>query len=162
MYKLNPDLCRLLQPWCVHRRQIQQIWKCFLPLEWVIQMVSSLVVACCAFFFVAYIFVRSYFWCCEQKYWKLTDYNGIAKNLWPVFKYAELEQAAALKYLYGWLRHHPKYGTLVPPELSDSLYYADVSVIIFGVSVHTCAFVPFRNCFAEKFGTFRIEKLVGW
>nr|POF03186.1 peroxisome biogenesis protein 5 [Quercus suber] len=37
----------------------------------------------------------------------------------------ELEQAAALKYLYGWLRHHPKYGTLAPPELSDSLYYAD-------------------------------------
>jgi peroxin-5 len=39
-----------------------------------------------------------------------------------------LEQAAALKYLYGWLRHHPKYGTLANPELSDSLYYADVSV----------------------------------
>ncbi|KAK7860192.1 peroxisome biogenesis protein 5 [Quercus suber] len=39
----------------------------------------------------------------------------------------ELEQAAALKYLYGWLRHHPKYGTLAPPELSDSLYYADVA-----------------------------------
>lgn len=39
----------------------------------------------------------------------------------------ELEQAAALKYLFGWLRHHPKYGTLAPPEMSDSLYYADVS-----------------------------------
>ncbi|XWS27654.1 hypothetical protein CRYUN_Cryun25bG0000100 [Craigia yunnanensis] len=39
----------------------------------------------------------------------------------------ELEQAAALKYLYGWLRHHPKYGTLAPPELIDSLYYADVA-----------------------------------
>ncbi|KAK9269668.1 hypothetical protein L1049_001446 [Liquidambar formosana] len=39
----------------------------------------------------------------------------------------ELEQAAALKYLYSWLRHHPKYGTLAPPEMSDSLYYADVS-----------------------------------
>lgn len=39
----------------------------------------------------------------------------------------ELEQAAALKYLYGWLRHHPKYGTIAPPELSDSLYYADVA-----------------------------------
>ncbi|XP_007020291.2 PREDICTED: peroxisome biogenesis protein 5 isoform X1 [Theobroma cacao] len=39
----------------------------------------------------------------------------------------ELEQAAALKYLYGWLRHHPKYGTLVLPELVDSLYYADVA-----------------------------------
>lgn len=46
-----------------------------------------------------------------------------------VFKIAELEQAAALKYLYGWLRNHPKYGTLAPPELADSLYYADVSVI---------------------------------
>nr|KYP49945.1 Peroxisomal targeting signal 1 receptor [Cajanus cajan] len=39
----------------------------------------------------------------------------------------ELEQPAALKYLYGWLRHHPKYGTLAPPEMSDSLYYADVA-----------------------------------
>lgn len=46
-----------------------------------------------------------------------------------LFKYAELEQAAALKYLYGWLRHHPKYGTIAPPELADSLYYADVGVI---------------------------------
>ncbi|KAF2298220.1 hypothetical protein GH714_019495 [Hevea brasiliensis] len=39
----------------------------------------------------------------------------------------ELEQAAALKYLYGWLRNHPKYGTLATPELADSLYYADVA-----------------------------------
>ncbi|KAL6975107.1 Peroxisomal membrane signal receptor PTS1 [Sarracenia purpurea var. burkii] len=39
----------------------------------------------------------------------------------------ELEQAAALKYLYSWLRNHPKYGTLAPPEMSDSLYYADVA-----------------------------------
>ncbi|XP_057466175.1 peroxisome biogenesis protein 5-like [Actinidia eriantha] len=39
----------------------------------------------------------------------------------------ELEQAAALKYLYSWLRHHSKYGTLAPPEMSDSLYYADVA-----------------------------------
>ncbi|KAJ8749359.1 hypothetical protein K2173_018847 [Erythroxylum novogranatense] len=39
----------------------------------------------------------------------------------------ELEQAAALKYLYGWLRNHPKYRTLAPPGLSDSLYYADVA-----------------------------------
>ncbi|KAK7322426.1 hypothetical protein VNO77_25805 [Canavalia gladiata] len=39
----------------------------------------------------------------------------------------ELEQSAALKYLYGWMRHHPKYGTLAPPEMSDSLFYADVS-----------------------------------
>ncbi|KAB2090163.1 hypothetical protein ERO13_A03G081400v2 [Gossypium hirsutum] len=30
--------------------------------------------------------------------------------------------AAALKYLYGWLRHHPKYDA--PPELANSLYYA--------------------------------------
>ncbi|XP_040942747.1 uncharacterized protein [Gossypium hirsutum] len=37
----------------------------------------------------------------------------------------ELEQTAAIKYLYGWLRHHPKYGTLAPPELANSLYYAD-------------------------------------
>ncbi|KAL6200529.1 hypothetical protein ACLB2K_030310 [Fragaria x ananassa] len=39
----------------------------------------------------------------------------------------ELEQSAALKYLYGWLRNHPKYGVLARPELSDSLYYADVA-----------------------------------
>lgn len=39
----------------------------------------------------------------------------------------ELEQAHALKYLYGWLRNHPKYGTLASPELSNSLYHADVS-----------------------------------
>ncbi|KAF6155706.1 hypothetical protein GIB67_007143 [Kingdonia uniflora] len=38
----------------------------------------------------------------------------------------ELEQAAALKYLYGWLQNHPKYGTIAPPEWSNSLYYADV------------------------------------
>jgi hypothetical protein len=53
------------------------------------------------------------------------------KRIDDFFKYAELEQAAALKYLYGWLRHHPKYGTLASPELSDSLYYADVSVCVF-------------------------------
>lgn len=39
----------------------------------------------------------------------------------------ELEQQAALKYLYSWLSHHPKYSTIAPPELSESLYYADVS-----------------------------------
>ncbi|KAL1814130.1 hypothetical protein ACET3Z_024195 [Daucus carota] len=39
----------------------------------------------------------------------------------------ELEQQAALKYLYSWLSHHPKYSTIAPPELFESLYYADVS-----------------------------------
>ncbi|KAK9134093.1 hypothetical protein Scep_013621 [Stephania cephalantha] len=39
----------------------------------------------------------------------------------------ELEQAEALKYLYGWLQHHPKYGTLAPPEQSASLFFADVA-----------------------------------
>eukprot|EP00258_Populus_trichocarpa_P033380 XP_024449399.1 peroxisome biogenesis protein 5 isoform X1 [Populus trichocarpa] len=39
----------------------------------------------------------------------------------------EFEQAAALKYLYGWLQHHQKYRTLATPELSDSLYYANVA-----------------------------------
>ena len=39
----------------------------------------------------------------------------------------ELEQNAALKYLFRWLRNHPKYGTIAPPEMSDSLYYADVA-----------------------------------
>lgn len=41
----------------------------------------------------------------------------------------ELEQQAALKYLYRWLSHHPKYGTLAPSEFSDSLYYADVAML---------------------------------
>ncbi|XP_054797056.1 peroxisome biogenesis protein 5 isoform X2 [Prosopis cineraria] len=39
----------------------------------------------------------------------------------------ELEQAAALKFLYGWLCNHPKYRALAPPEQSDSLYYNDVA-----------------------------------
>ncbi|KAK1293647.1 Peroxisome biogenesis protein 5 [Acorus calamus] len=39
----------------------------------------------------------------------------------------ELEQAEALKYLYSWLQHHPKYGSLATPQLADSLYYADVA-----------------------------------
>jgi len=43
----------------------------------------------------------------------------------------ELEQATALKYLYGWLRNHPKYGAIAPPELADSLYHADVSALSF-------------------------------
>ncbi|KAL0399025.1 UNVERIFIED_CONTAM: Peroxisome biogenesis protein 5 [Sesamum radiatum] len=41
----------------------------------------------------------------------------------------ELEQAAALKYLYSWLRHHPKYGTITPPDQPENLYYADVARI---------------------------------
>lgn len=39
----------------------------------------------------------------------------------------ELEQPAALKYLYSWLQYHPQYGKIAPPELSNSLYYADVA-----------------------------------
>ncbi|XP_073124590.1 peroxisome biogenesis protein 5 [Henckelia pumila] len=39
----------------------------------------------------------------------------------------ELEQAAALKYLYSWLLHHPKYGVIAPPDQPDNLYYADVA-----------------------------------
>ncbi|XP_057474049.1 peroxisome biogenesis protein 5-like isoform X2 [Actinidia eriantha] len=46
----------------------------------------------------------------------------------------ELEQAAALKYLYSWLRHHSKYGTLAPPEMSDSLDYADVARLFNGAA----------------------------
>ncbi|KAF8099138.1 hypothetical protein N665_0251s0059 [Sinapis alba] len=41
----------------------------------------------------------------------------------------ELEQATALKYLYGWLRNHPKYGAIAPPELADSLYHADITTL---------------------------------
>ncbi|KAL1195231.1 Peroxisome biogenesis protein 5 [Cardamine amara subsp. amara] len=39
----------------------------------------------------------------------------------------ELEQATALKYLYGWLQNHPKYGAIAPPELANSLYHADIA-----------------------------------
>ncbi|XP_047325272.1 peroxisome biogenesis protein 5-like [Impatiens glandulifera] len=39
----------------------------------------------------------------------------------------ELEQPAALKHLYGWLRHHPKYRSLAPAEMSDSLFHTDVT-----------------------------------
>ncbi|XP_042011277.1 peroxisome biogenesis protein 5-like [Salvia splendens] len=39
----------------------------------------------------------------------------------------ELEQAAALKYLYSWLRHHPRYSTIAPPDQPENLYYADVA-----------------------------------
>lgn len=39
----------------------------------------------------------------------------------------ELEQAPALKYLYSWLRNHPKYGSITPSDPPDSLYYADVA-----------------------------------
>ncbi|KMZ61554.1 Peroxisomal targeting signal 1 receptor, partial [Zostera marina] len=39
----------------------------------------------------------------------------------------ELEKSEALKYLYGWLKNHPKYRTLVSPQLSESLYFADVA-----------------------------------
>lgn len=52
------------------------------------------------------------------------------------FATSELEQSAALKYLYQWLRNHPKYGTLSPAELSGSLYYADVSVIIHELHIY--------------------------
>lgn len=43
-----------------------------------------------------------------------------------IFSVTELEQTAALRYLYGWLHHHPKYKTLTSPEIPMSLYYADV------------------------------------
>lgn len=52
------------------------------------------------------------------------------------FWFSELEQAAALKYLYSWLRHHPKYGTVVPPDQPDSLYYADVRLYMNFCSIH--------------------------
>ncbi|KAG9143930.1 hypothetical protein Leryth_016124 [Lithospermum erythrorhizon] len=39
----------------------------------------------------------------------------------------ELEQPTALKYLYGWLRHHPKYGTFAAQQEPESLYHADVA-----------------------------------
>ncbi|PKA50492.1 Peroxisome biogenesis protein 5 [Apostasia shenzhenica] len=39
----------------------------------------------------------------------------------------ELEQEEALRYLYKWLQNHPKYGSLAPPELSTSLFHADIA-----------------------------------
>lgn len=56
---------------------------------------------------------------------------------------AELEKPEALKYLYGWLKNHPKYKTLVSPQLSESLYFADVSDFIddlYSLSKVSCIF----------------------
>lgn len=39
----------------------------------------------------------------------------------------ELEQEEALRYLRGWLQHHPKYGTLVPGDAAERLNCAEVS-----------------------------------
>ncbi|EFJ18463.1 hypothetical protein SELMODRAFT_444455 [Selaginella moellendorffii] len=39
----------------------------------------------------------------------------------------ELEQPEALRYLRGWLQHHPKYGILVPQENAESLTQSDVA-----------------------------------
>eukprot|EP01018_Ginkgo_biloba_P032694 Gb_28314 [translate_table: standard] len=39
----------------------------------------------------------------------------------------ELEQAAALKYLRGWLQHHPKYGILIPQDNVENLSHAEVA-----------------------------------
>ncbi|KAK4344471.1 hypothetical protein RND71_034647 [Anisodus tanguticus] len=39
----------------------------------------------------------------------------------------ELEQQAALKYLYSWLCHHPKYGSIAPQDQPVSFYHADVA-----------------------------------
>lgn len=50
-------------------------------------------------------------------------------------KFAELEQAAALKYLYSWLRHHPKYGAIASPDQPENLYYADVRAYIHMLSL---------------------------
>ena len=45
-----------------------------------------------------------------------------------LLKFSELEQASALKYLYGWLQNHPKYGSLTSQVQMESLYHADVSL----------------------------------
>lgn len=39
----------------------------------------------------------------------------------------ELEQAAALKYLRGWLQHHQKYGVLVPQDQAENLSHVEVA-----------------------------------
>jgi len=46
------------------------------------------------------------------------------------FVISELEQTAALKYLYQWLHNHPKYGKLASADRFDSLYHTDVSDLI--------------------------------
>ncbi|XP_024394848.1 peroxisome biogenesis protein 5 isoform X2 [Physcomitrium patens] len=38
----------------------------------------------------------------------------------------ELEQDEALRYLRGWLQHHPKYGALVPGNVSEQLIPSEV------------------------------------
>lgn len=53
-----------------------------------------------------------------------------------IYKISELEQAAALKYLYSWLRHHPKYGAIASPDQPENLYYADVSLFLGAINTH--------------------------
>lgn len=70
--------------------------------------------------------MKFYVWNVEEFFFIYLFYYGWFYN-YPLMS-SELEQQAALKYLYSWLRNHPQYGKIAPPELSDSLYYADVSV----------------------------------
>lgn len=39
----------------------------------------------------------------------------------------ELEQQEALKYLRGWLQHHPRYGRLLPVDQVETLNHAEVA-----------------------------------
>lgn len=57
----------------------------------------------------------------------------------------ELEQAEALSYLYQWLKNHPKYGTLAPPQQPDTLFYNDVSTPI-GLATFVLKFYMCDNC----------------
>ncbi|CAM6083412.1 unnamed protein product [Calypogeia fissa] len=42
----------------------------------------------------------------------------------------ELEQTEALRYLRGWLQHHPRYGSLVSPDPNEPLNHAEVTAMV--------------------------------
>ena len=44
------------------------------------------------------------------------------------FSPSELEQAEALFHLRSWLQHQPQYSKMVPPNATNSLTHADVSM----------------------------------
>lgn len=48
-------------------------------------------------------------------------------NFYWIVDFIELEQDEALRYLRGWLQHHPKYGALVPGNVSEQLIPSEVS-----------------------------------
>jgi hypothetical protein len=55
-----------------------------------------------------------------------------------------LEQQEALRYLRGWLQHHPKYGMLVPHDVVDRLNHAEVRLL--NCCLGTASILDELNC----------------